>query len=249
MKHPQHSLSRLSRFSLYTSRGLSSLLIASLALSAMVGCDDDEPSSEAGTEVAGTEVAGTEVAGAEVAGTEVAGTEAGMMAGTVVAGTEAGMMAGTEMSGLITELDEAGRRMFCETQINTLLGLIPTEAAERDAYITQTCTMSGLLKENAMACEAEVASCRAQLEGADVEAAITDCMSGDIFNTCQATVAEVTSCQVGQITFYANMIQNINIGGLTCAAAGDILQLGALLPQLMPAPADLCTEAASICLQ
>ena len=189
----------------------------------------------------------------------MAGTEAGvMMAGTeggvMMAGTEGGvMMAGTEagmsMSGdAFNELDEAGRRAHCQGQVEALFALLPADDEERTAYITQSCTMSGLFAANEAACTEELASCTEGFETLDLESAITECMTDDIFNTCTAPVAEVAECQVAQTTFYANMIQGLDLTALSCADAGDYFgDLGTLLTQLMPAPADLCTPAANAC--
>ena len=74
-------------------------------------------------------------------------------------------------------------------------------------------------------------------------------MSGDVFSSCEASTESFASCQTAQTTFYADLVQSINISGVSCADAGNILRLGTIFTQLMEAPSDLCEPEASACIE
>jgi hypothetical protein len=183
-------------------------------------------------------------------GGALSGTEAGADSGTE-AGADSGTMAGAQggMSTPVNMLSEAQRRSFCEAQIDALVALIPASGPEREAYIEQSCSFAGLIEDNEPDCEQAVIDCRADIDSFDREPAISECMAGELFSSCSASVEALSSCQIATTTFYADMIQGINIGGVDCSDAGDVLALAGILTQLREAPASLCEPEARACLE
>lgn len=71
-----------------------------------------------------------------------------------------------------------------------------------------------------------------------------------MMSVCGAPVADVSACQVAQLSFQLEAFGMVDMSAYSCANAGDFAALMPLLTQLsgLTAPMDICSAEAAACL-